>query len=73
MQIQSKVGGQAKLQRIQLIARVQLAYDALKDAMQRAHDNSPRARIAVAAARSRLSILNRALATLALNSTQQTA
>jgi hypothetical protein len=59
--------------RIQLIGRVQLAYEQLKDTMQRYHDDSPRARAAVAAAKRRLSLLNRALAMLALEQAQQTA
>ncbi|HEY6908499.1 MAG TPA: hypothetical protein VI356_03960 [Myxococcales bacterium] len=59
--------------RIQLIARVQLAYEQLKDTMQRYRDDSPRARAAVAAARRRLSLLNRALAMMALEVAQQPA
>ncbi len=66
-------GGQARLNRIQLIGRVQLAYEQLKETMQRYHDDSPRARAAVAAAKRRLSLLNRALAMLALQVAQQTA
>jgi hypothetical protein len=65
--------GQERLNRIQLIGRVQLAYENLKDTMQRYHDDSPRARAAVAAAKRRLSLLNRALAMLALQVAQQTA
>ena len=57
---------QERLNRIQLIGRVQLAYENLKDTMQRYHDDSPRARVAVAAAKMRLGLLNRALALLAL-------
>jgi hypothetical protein len=57
---------QERLKRIQLIGRVQLAYEQLKDTMQRYHDDSPRARAAIAAAKRRLSLLNRALAMLAL-------
>jgi hypothetical protein len=67
------IGGQERLNRIQLIGRVQLAYENLKDTMQRYHDDSPRARAAVAAAKRRLSLLNRALAMLALQVAQQTA
>jgi hypothetical protein len=59
--------------RIQLIARVQLAYEQLKDTMQRYHDGSPRARAAIAAAKRRLSLLNRALAMMALELEQQPA
>ncbi len=62
-----------RLQRIQLIGRVQLAYEQLKDTMQRYHDDSPRARAAVAAAKRRLSVLNRALAIIALEAWQQPA
>jgi hypothetical protein len=65
--------GQERLNRIQLIGRVQLAYENLKDTMQRYHDDSPRARAAVAAAKRRLALLNRALAMLALQVAQQTA
>jgi hypothetical protein len=60
-------------QRIQLIGRVQYAYEQLKETMQRYHDDSPRARAAIAAAKRRLSILNRALAILALEAAQQPA
>ena len=62
-----------RLQRIQLIGRVQLAYEQLKETMQRYHDDSPRARAAVAAAKRRLAILNRALAIIALEIAQQPA
>ena len=62
-----------RLQRIQLIGRVQLAYEHLKETMQRYHDDSPRARAAIAAAKRRLSLLNRALAMLALEVAQQPA
>lgn len=65
--------GQERLNRIQLIGRVQLAYENLKETMQRYRDDSPRARIAVAAAKQRLSVLNRALAMLALEVAQQPA
>ena len=58
--------GENKGERLQLIARVQLAYGALKDTMVSYHDDSPRARAAVASARRRLQILNRALALVAL-------
>lgn len=64
---------QERLHRIQLIGRVQFAYEQLKETMQRYHDDSPRARAAVAAARRRLSLLNRALAILALQQAQQPA
>jgi len=64
---------QERLNRIQLIGRVQLAYEQLKETMQRYHDDSPRARAAVAAAKRRLSLLNRALAMLALESAGVTA
>ncbi len=64
---------QERLNRIQLIGRVQLAYENLKETMQRYHDDSPRARAAVAAAKRRLALLNRALAMLALQSAGQMA
>jgi hypothetical protein len=64
---------QERLKRIQLIGRVQFAYEQLKDTMQRYHDDSPRARAAIAAAKRRLSLLNRALAMLALEAAAQTA
>ena len=62
-----------RLQRIQLIGRVQFAYEQLKDTMQRYHDDSPRARAAIAAAKRRLAVLNRALAIIALEAAQQPA
>jgi hypothetical protein len=62
-----------RLQRIQLIGRVQLAYEQLKETMQRYHDDSPRARAAIAAAKRRLAVLNRALAIIALEAAQQPA
>ena len=65
--------GQERLNRIQLIGRVQLAYEQLKETMQRYHDDSPRAREAIAAARRRLSLLNRVLAMVALQQAQQPA
>jgi len=52
--------------RLELIARVQLAYEHLRDTMQRYREDSPRARMAITAAKQRLSMLNRALALLAL-------
>jgi hypothetical protein len=61
---------QERLKRIQLIGRVQFAYEQLKDTMQRYHDDSPRARAAIAAAKRRLTLLNRALAMLALEAAQ---
>ena len=60
-------------QRIQLIGRVQIAYEQLKETMQRYHDDSPRARAAIAAAKRRLAVLNRALAIIALEAAQQPA
>jgi len=71
--MQRKGGGQERLERIQLIGRVQLAYEQFKDTVQRYHDDSPRARAAIAAAKKRLSLLNRALAMLALEQYQQPA
>jgi hypothetical protein len=53
--------------RLELIGRVQLAYEQFRDTMQRYREDSrPRARLAIAAAKRRLSLLNRALAVLAL-------
>jgi len=66
----AKQGGQERLNRIQLIGRVQVAYENLRETMQRYHDDSPRARAAVASARRRLSLLNRALAMMALEAFQ---
>ena len=50
-----------------------LAYEQLKDTMQRYRDDSPRARAAIAAAKRRLALLNRALAIIALEAAQQPA
>jgi hypothetical protein len=61
---------QQRLDRIQLIGRVQVAYEHLKDTMQRYREDSPRARAAVAAARRRFSALNRALAMMTLEQMQ---
>ena len=69
--MQSKAPGSDRMKRIQLIARVQLAYEQMKETMQRYHDDSPRARAAIAAAKQRLALLNRALAMLALEQEQQ--
>ena len=60
--------GAEKLNRIQLIARVQLAYEQVKEALTRASKGSSSARLAVALARRRLDLLNRALAMVALQS-----
>ena len=60
--------GQQHLNRLQLIARVQLAYEQVRDAMARASKGSPSARLAVGLARRRLEVLNRALAMVALQS-----
>jgi hypothetical protein len=65
--------GHDRLQRIQLIGRVQFAYEQLKETMQRYRDDSPRARAAIAAAKRRLAVLNRALAIIALEVAQQPA
>lgn len=69
--MQPKAPGNDRMKRIQLIARVQLAYEQVKETMQRYHDDSPRARAAIAAAKQRLALLNRALAMLALEQEQQ--
>jgi hypothetical protein len=65
--------GHDKTKRIELIGRVQFAYEQLKETMQRYRDDSPRARAAIAAAKRRLTVLNRALAMLALEVAQQPA
>lgn len=64
-----KTFGQDRLNRIQLIGRVQFAYEQVKDAMQRYGRNSP----AVKAAKRRFALLNRALAMLALQQAGQPA
>jgi hypothetical protein len=69
--MQSQALGSERMKRIQLIGRVQFAYEQLKETMQRYHDDSPRARAAIAAAKQRLALLNRALAMLALEQEQQ--
>jgi hypothetical protein len=61
--------GQERLKRIQLIGRVQLAYEQLRDCMQRYGRDSA----AVAAAKLRFAHLNRALALLALQEAGQPA
>jgi len=73
MRSQGNGVGQDKSKRLELIGRVQFAYEQLKETMQRYHDDSPRARAAIAAAKRRLSLLNRALAMLALQSVEQMA
>jgi hypothetical protein len=60
--------GQQRLNRLQLIARVQLAYEQLREALPGARRGSRRARLAATEARQRLDLLNRALAMLALES-----
>jgi len=72
MQPQPGIGHQRQ-ERIQLIARVQLAYEQLKETMQRHRGDSPRARMAIAEAKRRLALLNRALAMMALEIAQQPA
>ena len=61
------------MNRIHLIGRVQVAYENLKDTMQRYREDSPRARAAIASAKRRLTLLNRALAMMALEASMQTA
>jgi hypothetical protein len=73
MRSQANGVGQDKTKRIELIGRVQYAYEQLKETMQRYRDDSPRARAAIAAAKHRLLLLNRALAMLALEVAQQPA
>jgi hypothetical protein len=60
-----ETAGQDKLERIRLVARVQLARDAAIEAVNRS-DGSARARAVAIAARTRLALLNRALAIVAL-------
>ena len=62
-----------RMNRIHLIGRVQVAYENLKDTMQRYREDSPRARAAIASAKRRLTLLNRALAMMALEASMQTA
>jgi len=62
----SKIGNKGQLNRIALIARVQLAYEQVSDAMERLRAGAPDARTAVASARRRFKLLNRALAMVAL-------
>ena len=66
--VRTKKTSQQRLNRLQLIGRVQFAYEQVRDAMQRAHEGSPSARLAVALAKRRLDLLNRALAMMALQS-----
>jgi hypothetical protein len=73
MRSQAKRVTQDRASRIELIGRVQFAYEQLKETMQRYHDDSPRARAAIAAAKRRLAVLNRALAMLALEVAAQPA
>ena len=69
--MERKVQSNERMNRLQLIGRVQLAYEQLKETMQRYRDDSPRARAAIASAKRRLSLRNRALAMLALEQEQQ--
>jgi hypothetical protein len=62
-----------RMNRIHLIGRVQVAYENLKDTMQRYRGDSPRARAAIASAKRRLTLLNRALAMMAIEASMQTA
>jgi hypothetical protein len=71
--MQTPASSVKRFNRIQLIARVRMAYEDLRDAMQDYRRNSPRARAAVEAARQRLSLLNRALAMMALEVSQSPA
>ena len=62
----TQTDGQQHLLRLQLVARVQLAWENLRDATRRAHVGSRQARTAVVPARRRLALLNRAMALMAL-------
>ena len=55
-----------RVNRIALVARVQLAYEQFTDAVARLREGAPHARRAVAQARHRLRLLNRAMAMMAL-------
>jgi hypothetical protein len=66
MQRQDRIEApQQKLARLQLVARVQLAYEHLREAVRTAGAN-PARRASIDAARNRLGALNLALAVLAL-------
>ena len=65
--MKTRTQGSTRIDRIQLIGRVQLAYEQVKDTMQRYGRNSP----AVKAAKRRFALLNRALAMLALQEAGQ--
>lgn len=56
---------QEKLARIRLVARVQVAYEQLRETVRR-HGSDPERRGTIEAARNRLATLNLALALLAL-------
>jgi hypothetical protein len=60
--------GEQHLSRIQFVGRVQAAYEDLCESVRR-HERSANARAAVAAAKERFNVLNRALALLALEAT----
>ena len=66
--IPTPIDAQQRLFRLQLVARVRLAWEGLRDATQRAHVGSRQARTAVEPARRRLAHLNRAMALMALDS-----
>ena len=55
-----------RVNRIALVARVQLAYEQMSDAMTKLREGAPHARTALAAAKRRFNLLNRALAMMAL-------
>ena len=56
-----------RFNRVTLVARVQLAYEQVTDAMDRLRSGRPEARAAVVTARRRFNLLNRALAMMALD------
>ena len=58
-----------RVNRIALVARVQLAYEQVTDAMERMRMGAPHARAALAMAKRRFNLLNRALAMMALQNT----
>ena len=64
--------GEQRESRIELVARVRLAYEQVYELMAQPK-RSTRTQVAIAAARRRLTLLNRALALVALGSALQTA
>jgi hypothetical protein len=63
---QAEKSEQMRLNRLQLVARVQIAYEQRREAVERARHGSLNALSSAAHATWRLSLLNRALALLAI-------